>query len=217
MQIIIVCWFSLSRSRTFCVGDVSSFIIVFVLRQLRLWSCSDKNNLSSEMNFNRRDSLQLSDVLDDPRFLSFLRKWETDRKFRNCRAIFSSNLSWFRRIFIFASLCSLIYVFFLLFHDFSPPTQHYKRADSESPAPPLIGAATLDPLSPGADVETNQISASYELEQFPIEQIEKKMMLQRHLTAKWVDTFNYLFSFYEFDSIRCTIAVIIRVKFCVVT
>lgn len=30
----------------------------------------------------------------------------------------------------------------------------------------------------------NQISASYEVPQFPIEQIEKKLMLQRHLTAK---------------------------------
>lgn len=30
----------------------------------------------------------------------------------------------------------------------------------------------------------NQISAAYEVPQFPIEQIEKKLMLQRHLTAK---------------------------------
>lgn len=31
---------------------------------------------------------------------------------------------------------------------------------------------------------SNQISAAYEVPQFPIEQIEKKLLLQRHLTAK---------------------------------
>jgi AMP deaminase len=35
-----------------------------------------------------------------------------------------------------------------------------------------------------ADELPNQISADYEVPQFPIEQIEKKLMLQRHLTAK---------------------------------
>ena len=30
----------------------------------------------------------------------------------------------------------------------------------------------------------NEISAPYEVPQFPIEQIEKKLLFQRHLTAK---------------------------------
>lgn len=34
------------------------------------------------------------------------------------------------------------------------------------------------------DQLSNQISAAYEVPQFPIEQIEKKLLLQRHLTAK---------------------------------
>lgn len=38
----------------------------------------------------------------------------------------------------------------------------------------------------------NQISADYEVPQFPIEQIEKKLMLQRHLTAKWVEKLTIL-------------------------
>jgi len=40
---------------------------------------------------------------------------------------------------------------------------------------------------PEADVEvTNEISAPYEVPQFPIEQIEKKLQIQRHLNEKWV-------------------------------
>lgn len=38
-----------------------------------------------------------------------------------------------------------------------------------------------------ADVEvSNEISAPYEVPQFPIEQIEKKLQIQRHLNEKWV-------------------------------
>jgi len=38
---------------------------------------------------------------------------------------------------------------------------------------------------PEADVEvTNEISAPYEVPQFPIEQIEKKLQIQRHLNEK---------------------------------
>lgn len=44
---------------------------------------------------------------------------------------------------------------------------------------------TPDPEEGNEDLP-NQISAAYEVPQFPIEQIEKKLMLQRHLTAKWV-------------------------------
>lgn len=56
----------------------------------------------------------------------------------------------------------------------------------------LSGAASgAIPKTPDAEEGDedlpNQISASYEVPQFPIEQIEKKLMLQRHLTAKWVD------------------------------
>lgn len=50
-------------------------------------------------------------------------------------------------------------------------------------------AGGQSPLPKGSVAEedaelSNQISASYEVLQFPIEQIEKKLMLQRHLTAK---------------------------------
>lgn len=60
-----------------------------------------RTSFLSKMNFNRSDSLQLSDVLEDPRFLSFLRKWETERNFRDKQALFASNFSWFCRTFIF--------------------------------------------------------------------------------------------------------------------
>jgi AMP deaminase len=51
----------------------------------------------------------------------------------------------------------------------------------------LTGAQSSQiPKSPEPDEAElpNQISAAYEVPQFPIEQIEKKLMLQRHLTAK---------------------------------
>lgn len=53
-----------------------------------------------------------------------------------------------------------------------------------------MGSAQGISISKSPDVEEahddlpNQISAAYEVPQFPIEQIEKKLMLQRHLTAK---------------------------------
>lgn len=64
-----------------------------------------------------------------------------------------------------------------------------KLLDSESPAMSLTGAPSVSiAKTPNGDEETddlpNQISADYEVPQFPIEQIEKKLMLQRHLTAK---------------------------------
>lgn len=64
-----------------------------------------------------------------------------------------------------------------------------KFLDSESPAMSLTGAPSVSiAKTPNGDEETddlpNQISADYEVPQFPIEQIEKKLMLQRHLTAK---------------------------------
>jgi hypothetical protein len=73
------------------------------------------------------------------------------------------------------------------FHDFC---HHYLTAvDSESPAMSLSGVPGVSiPKSPDVEEATddlpNQISAAYEVPQFPIEQIEKKLMLQRHLTAK---------------------------------
>lgn len=53
----------------------------------------------------------------------------------------------------------------------------------------LTGAQGVSiPKSPDVEESSddlpNQISAAYEVPQFPIEQIEKKLMLQRHLTAK---------------------------------
>lgn len=174
------------------------------------------------MNFNRRDSLNITDVLDDPQFLAFLRKWEINRNQRDIQAIFASNFSFFCRTLFFhwVSFTNFSFIF-LSFHNFPPQNHLHELADSESPALSLVDAVGHGPTSPDVDGENddlpNQISASYEVPQFPIEQIEKKLMLQRHLTAKWVDTFNYLFLFYEFDPIRCTIAVIIRVKFRVVT
>lgn len=48
------------------------------------------------------------------------------------------------------------------------------------------GAMPKTPDCEDPDDLPNQISAAYEVPQFPIEQIEKKLMLQRHLTAKWV-------------------------------
>lgn len=59
--------------------------------------------------------------------------------------------------------------------------------DSESPAM-MSGTQSALPKSPEPDQALddlpNQISADYEVPQFPIEQIEKKLLLQRHLTAK---------------------------------
>ena len=67
----------------------------------------------------------------------------------------------------------------MIFHTYS---------DSESPAMSLSGASgQVVPPTPDAEESDdlpNQISADYEVPQFPIEQIEKKLMLQRHLTAK---------------------------------
>lgn len=61
--------------------------------------------------------------------------------------------------------------------------------DSESPAMSLTGVQGISiPKTPDGEEESddlpNQISADYEVPQFPIEQIEKKLMMQRHLTAK---------------------------------
>lgn len=54
----------------------------------------------------------------------------------------------------------------------------------------VSGTASAIAKSPEPDQANeelpNQISAAYEVPQFPIEQIEKKLLLQRHLTAKWV-------------------------------
>lgn len=57
----------------------------------------------------------------------------------------------------------------------------------ESPAMSLTGTSSQMPKSPDVEASDdlpNQISAAYEVPQFPIEQIEKKLLIQRHLTAK---------------------------------
>lgn len=38
-----------------------------------------KRNLRKTMNFNRQDSLNLMEVLKDPKFVKFLKKWEQER------------------------------------------------------------------------------------------------------------------------------------------
>jgi hypothetical protein len=54
-------------------------------------------------------------------------------------------------------------------------------SDSESPAASFSGAAGDEDAVNGMG---NGISAPYEVPQFPIEQIEKKLQLQRQLNAK---------------------------------
>lgn len=54
-------------------------------------------------------------------------------------------------------------------------------AGNESPGVSITGQEMdNDPLP-------NEISAPYEVPQFPIEQIEKKLQIQRHLNVKWVN------------------------------
>ncbi|XP_063703726.1 AMP deaminase 2 isoform X2 [Culicoides brevitarsis] len=63
----------------------------------------------------------------------------------------------------------------------------YKDDDSESPAMSVAGSTNQLPMSPDHHGEhdlPNEISAPYEVPQFPIEQIEKKLIMQRQLTAK---------------------------------
>jgi hypothetical protein len=43
------------------------------------------------MNFNRSDSLKFAEVLNDPKFLDFLKKWEVTRRPSAVRAIFTSS------------------------------------------------------------------------------------------------------------------------------
>lgn len=76
----------------------------------------------------------------------------------------------FHRIFIELSVfknCELLFLLLL---------------DSDSPAMSTCGQVTTDTEAP--DNLPNEISAPYEIPQFPIEQIEKKLLLQRHLNAK---------------------------------
>lgn len=69
------------------------------------------------MNFNRSDSLKFMEVLNDPKFVTFLRKWEIARRPSAVRAIFTdSNLepsSLFRIFFLIP--------FFISFFLFSYP------------------------------------------------------------------------------------------------
>ena len=43
------------------------------------------------MNFNRSDSLKFTEVLSDPKFLEFLKKWEMARRPSAVRAIFEQS------------------------------------------------------------------------------------------------------------------------------
>ena len=145
------------------------------------------------MNFNRQDSLKFTEVLNDPQFVAFLRKWENERRPSAVRAIFISNFFPFLDYNLFLKFLILTN-FFSSFHNFIFMSyvvirQQNPFVDSESPALSLSGVATgaiakSPEIEEATDDLPNQISAAYEVPQFPIEQIEKKLMLQRHLTAK---------------------------------
>lgn len=135
------------------------------------------------MNFNRRDSLNLNEVLSDPQFVAFLRKWEANREPSAVRALFESTFFIFViLIFFYFSFSSFFFIFLMS----RPAFVDDPLTDSESPVIGVPGVSI--PKSPdvedASDDLPNQISAAYEVPQFPIEQIEKKLMLQRHLTAK---------------------------------
>lgn len=148
------------------------------------------------MNFNASDSLTLRDVVEEPLFLDFLRKWELSRRpSSTIRAIFSRNRKICKNYSLLAARTLQSHEFYL--HQFSLNFLslfstlfhlHTTRADSESPAMSVSGTQSALPKSPEPDQAheelPNQISAAYEVPQFPIEQIEKKLLLQRHLTAK---------------------------------
>lgn len=63
-------------------------------------------------------------------------------------------------------------------------------AGNESPAVSISGQE-MD----GQETLPNEISAPYEVPQFPIEQIEKKLQIQRHLNVKWVNHLCFCFCF----------------------
>ena len=79
------------------------------------------------MNFNRRDSLKTFEVLNDPQFVEFLKKWELTRNPNLIRALFGSNLVnfilfWFSILLTVTWFISLILFFvFLPFSWFSLP------------------------------------------------------------------------------------------------
>lgn len=57
---------------------------------------------------------------------------------------------------------------------------HLSNIGNESPSVSMSGQEMDGALLP------NEISAPYEVAQYPIEQIEKKLQIQRHLNEKWV-------------------------------
>lgn len=145
------------------------------------------------MNFNGKDSLTFTEVLNNPMFLDFLRKWELNRRPSAVRALFGckEKSQFHLLIFKFALELKLNFSFFFFLMILSHPDHVQCRVrrltkftDSESPAMSLTGAPNPPDADEGTDDLPNQISAAYEVPQFPIEQIEKKLMLQRHLTAK---------------------------------
>lgn len=64
------------------------------------------------MNFNRRDSLNFDDVLNNPQFVAFLRKWESNRRPNAVRELFSSNVHYFVHSFMFGFIKVLNNLFF---------------------------------------------------------------------------------------------------------
>lgn len=85
-----------------------------------------ENFLLKKMNFNRKDSLNMAEVLKDPQFVEFLKKWELNRRPSAVRAIFASKIQSFLSSYF---LISTFYnfnpktnfnFFSFFFHDFSP-------------------------------------------------------------------------------------------------
>ncbi|XP_046803094.1 AMP deaminase 2 [Lucilia cuprina] len=79
------------------------------------------------------------------------------------------------------------------FNPRSPKTPPLHLDLSNGSESPLANAAGQLPKTPGAidenssdDVLPNEISAPYEVPQFPIEQIEKKLQIQRQLNVRWL-------------------------------
>lgn len=54
------------------------------------------NKNLKKMNFNRKDSLNLMEVLNDPKFVKFLKKWEEERRSSTLQINLSGTISHFK-------------------------------------------------------------------------------------------------------------------------
>lgn len=88
------------------------------------------------MNFNRQDSLKMTDVLNDPQFVAFLRKWEMERQPSEVRALFGCKIT--PHFYDFVDSCLISTNFVFLFSSFMisvtfrvlSVTQHRQRISS---------------------------------------------------------------------------------------